>query len=100
MEARVQMPRLLGTHGKRSCQRERNDGSYDHGQLGAHKHGNDQGRTYKGHTGKQRHAGNAVQTLGNARNVTLVIGDTARNQHDKQRHHHKERCELHQLNGR
>lgn len=30
----------------------------------------------------------------------MIIGDTARNQYDKQRYHHKERRELHQLNGR
>ena len=99
MEARVQMPRLLGAHGKRGGQRERHDGTHDHGKLGAHKHGDDQGRTHKGHTGKQRHAGNAVQTLAHARNVALVIGNTARNQHDKQWHRHKEGRELHQLNG-
>lgn len=99
MEARVQMPRLLGAHGKRGGQCERHDGAHDHGKLGAHKHGDDQGRTNKGHTGKQCHAGNAVQTLGNACNIALVIGNTTRNQHDKQRHRHKEGRELHQLNG-
>ena len=83
MEACVQMPRLLGTHGKRSCQRERNDGSYDHGQLGAHKHGNDQSRADKRHAGEQRHAGNTVQTLAHTRGIALVIGNTARNQHNK-----------------
>ena len=59
-----------------------------------------QGRTYKGHAGKQCHAGYAVQALAHARNIALVIGNTTRNQHNKQRHRHKEGRELHQLNGR
>ena len=100
VKACIQMPRLLGMHGKRGGQRKRYDGAHDHGKLGTHEHGNDQGRADKGHTGKQRHAGNAVQTLAYARNVALIIGDTARDQYNEQRHHHKERCELHQLNGR
>ena len=94
------MTGLLGAHGKRGGQRERHDRTHDYGQFGTHKHGNDQGRTYKGHTGKQCHAGNAVQTLGNACNIALVIDNTTRNQHDKQRHRHKEGRKLRQLNGR
>ena len=83
MEASVQVTGFLGAHGKRSCQRERNDGSYDHGQLGAHKPGNDQSRADKRHAGEQRHAGNTVQTLAHTRGIALVIGNTARNQHNK-----------------
>ena len=41
-----------------------------------------------------------MQALAYARNIALIVGHAARNQHDEQRHHHKERCELHQLNGR
>ena len=100
VEACVQMPRLLGTHGKRSCQRERNDGTDDDGKLGTHKHSNDKSRTGKGRAGEHGDARHAVQALGNARNITLIIGDTTRNQHDKQRHKHKERRQLHHLNGR
>ena len=100
MEARIQVTGLLGAHGKRGGQCERHDGAHDHGKLGAHKHGDDQGRADKRRAGEQRDTGRAVQALAHARNVTLIIGNTARDQHNEQRHHHKERRELHQLNGR
>ena len=100
METRVQMTGLLGAHGKRSGQRERHDGTHDHGKLGAHKHGDDQGRADKGCAREQRDTGHAVQALAHARNVALIVGNATRNQHNKQRHYHKERRELHQLNGR
>lgn len=83
MEARIQMAGLLGTHGKRGGQRKRHDGAYDHGQLGTHKHGNDQSRADKRHAGEQRHAGNTVQALAHTRGIATVIGNTARNQHNK-----------------
>ena len=83
MEASVQVTGFLGAHGKRSGQRERHDGAHDHGKLGAHKHGDDQGRADKGRTREQRHAGNAVQALAHTRGIALVIGNTARNQHNK-----------------
>ena len=52
VKACVQMPRLLGTHSKRSCQPERNDRTDDDGKLGTQKPSNDQSRTGKGHAGE------------------------------------------------
>ena len=100
MEACVQVTGLLGAHGKRGGQRKRHDGAHDHGKLGTHKHGDDQGRTGKGRAREQRDTGHAVQALAHACNVALIVGNAARDQHNEQRHHHKERRELHQLNGR
>ena len=44
---------------------------------------NDQSRADKRNAGEQRHAGNTVQTLAHTRGIALVIGNTARNQHNK-----------------
>ena len=41
-----------------------------------------------------------MQALAHTRNVALIVGHAARNQHNKQRHDHKEWRKLHQLNGR
>ena len=100
MEACVQVAGLLGAHGKRGGQCERHDRAHNHRQLGTHKHGDNQSRAGKGHAREQRDTCRAVQALAHARNVTLIIGNTARDQHDKQRHHHKKWRELHQLNSR
>ena len=99
MEARIQVTGLLGAHGKRGGQRKRHDGAHDHGKLGAHKHSDDQGRADKRRAREQRDTGHAVQPLAHTRNVALIVGHATRDQHNEQRHHHKERRELHQLNG-